>query len=206
MVCVAVCSRIRATIHQACFPSLSNWDVVYLILGVGRGIQPPWMLFEQWYWPEPTCAPSRSFLAAHRLHLFLLSQTAQPRWHCRWFSSADFIVEVAHYEQHVPLRDLFNCLRQVLVEPLHFFIRSCCCCPYTWIRVLFHGFALSRATRTRSLIGSCPTSASLIGRNALTWHSSLSIDERVGSWPCIITCTCTSLQWCTVTWSCITAS
>ena len=28
---------------------------------------------------------------------------------------ADFGVEVAHYEQHVPLGDLFNCLRQVLV-------------------------------------------------------------------------------------------
>ena len=37
-------------IHQACFPSLCNWYVVYLISGVairtGPGIQPPWMLFE----------------------------------------------------------------------------------------------------------------------------------------------------------------
>ena len=43
---------------------------------------------------------------------------------CLYF--ADFGVEVAHYKQHVPLGDLFDCLRQVLVEPLHFFIRSCC--------------------------------------------------------------------------------
>ena len=38
------------TVHQACFPSLHNWDVVYLIPGVairrGPCIQPPWMLFE----------------------------------------------------------------------------------------------------------------------------------------------------------------
>jgi len=32
----------------------------------------------------------------------------------------------AHCKQDVPLRDLFNCLRQVLVEPLHFFLCSCC--------------------------------------------------------------------------------
>ena len=206
MVCVAVCSRIRATIHQACFPIFEQLRCSLSDSGCWSRYTAALDVVWTWYWPEPTCAPSRSFLAAHRLHLFLLSQTAQPRWHCRWFSSADFIVEVAHYEQHVPLRDLFNCLRQVLIEPLHFFVRSCCCCPYTWIRVLFHGFALSRATRTRSLIGSCPTGASLIGRNALTWHSSLSIDERVGSWLCISTCTWTSLQWCMVTWSCITAS
>ena len=30
------------------------------------------------YWLQPTCAPTRSLLAAHRLHLFLLSHTAQP--------------------------------------------------------------------------------------------------------------------------------
>ena len=51
MVCdVAVCSWIRATIHQTCFPSLCSCDVVCLIPGVairrGLGIQPPWMLFE----------------------------------------------------------------------------------------------------------------------------------------------------------------
>ena len=44
----------------------------------------------------------------------------------RRFSSVDFGVKVAHYKQHVPLEDLFDCLRQVLVEPLHFFVRSCC--------------------------------------------------------------------------------
>jgi len=37
-------------------------------------------------------------------------------------SSADFGVEVAHYEQHVRLGDLFNCSRQVLVELLNFFL------------------------------------------------------------------------------------
>jgi len=31
MVCVTVCSRICATVHKACFPSVRNWDVVYLI-------------------------------------------------------------------------------------------------------------------------------------------------------------------------------
>ena len=77
-----------------------------------------------WYWSEPTRAPSRSLLAAHRLHMFLLSHTAQPRMtlqtvlFCR--------LEVAHYEQHIPLGDLFNCLRQVLVEQLHFFLCGCC--------------------------------------------------------------------------------
>ena len=45
--------------------------------------------------------------------------------HCRWFSSADFGAEVTHYKQHVPPGDLFNCLRQVLVEPLHFSISNC---------------------------------------------------------------------------------
>ena len=30
-----------------------------------------------WYWPEPSHAPSRSLLAAHRLHSFLLSHTGQ---------------------------------------------------------------------------------------------------------------------------------
>jgi len=29
MICVVVCFWIRATVHQACFPSLCNWDVVY---------------------------------------------------------------------------------------------------------------------------------------------------------------------------------
>jgi len=82
MVCVAVCSWIHAIIHQACFPSLCNWDVVYLIPGVairrGLGIQPPWMLFEYSIGLEPTRAPSRSLQAAHQLHLFLLSHTAKP--------------------------------------------------------------------------------------------------------------------------------
>ena len=46
-----------------------------------------------WYWLEPTHAPSRNLLAAHRLQSFLLSYTAQPQttlqtvlfcwlWHC----------------------------------------------------------------------------------------------------------------------------
>ena len=48
------------------------------------------------------------------------------RWHCRRFCSADFGIEVAHNKQHVPLGDLFNYLRQVLVEHLHLLIRSCC--------------------------------------------------------------------------------
>ena len=79
MICITVWSRIHATIHQACFVSLHNWDVVCQISGVaiktGPGIQPPWMLFE----PEPTRAPSRSLLAAHWLHLFLRSHIAQLR-------------------------------------------------------------------------------------------------------------------------------
>jgi len=49
MICVTVCTWIRATIHQTCVPSLCNWHVVYLIPGVairrGPGIQPPCMLF-----------------------------------------------------------------------------------------------------------------------------------------------------------------
>ena len=50
MICVTVCSWICVTIHQACFPSLHNWDVIYLIPGVAvkrvLGIQPARMLFE----------------------------------------------------------------------------------------------------------------------------------------------------------------
>ena len=66
MICVAACSRIRATTHHACFPSLCNWDVGYLIPGVairrGPGIQATAALdvVWTWYWPEPTHAPSRS--------------------------------------------------------------------------------------------------------------------------------------------------
>jgi len=50
MIWVAVCSWIRATIHQPCFSYLCNWDVVHLIPGVairrGPCIQLPFMLFE----------------------------------------------------------------------------------------------------------------------------------------------------------------
>jgi len=61
------------------------------------------------------------------LKLYVLYPIQPSRgWHCGRLSSADFGVEVAHYEQHVPLGDLFNCSRQVLVEPLHFFLCSCC--------------------------------------------------------------------------------
>ena len=116
-----------------------------------------------WYWLDPTCA--RSLLAAHRLYSFLLSSAGQLQMtlqtvvFCQlWCWSR--LLRAARPIGYVAARfiaDVCNCSRQVLVASLHFFLCGYGC--YTWIRVMFRGFALSRTTTSQSLIGSYPTSA-----------------------------------------------
>ena len=71
MICVAVCSRICAQLRCSlsdsgcCRQERSRYTAALDVV---------WT----WYWLEPTLAPSRSLLAAHRLHLFLLSHTTVP--------------------------------------------------------------------------------------------------------------------------------